>query len=127
MANLVSLLTNCQAEYKLKMSIDSFHDYVLEQLATLNGVRCRTMFGGSGLYYGEQFFGILYDGRLYFKTHPDTLDDYLRYQAAVFAPSKKQVLKNYREVPADILEDAAQLTAWAMKAAMKISSKAARS
>ena len=106
--------------------MSSFRDYVLEQLAALDGLRCRAMFGGSGLYYGEQFFGIIYDGRLYFKTHPDTLDDYLRYQAAVFAPSKKQILKNYHEVPADILEDADQLTAWAMKAVMKISSKAAR-
>ena len=93
-----------------------FLDYVLEQLATLDGLHSRAMFGGYGLYCGEQFFGIVHDGRLYFKTHPDTLDDYLRYQAAVFAPSKKQVLKNYREVPADILEDAGQLTAWARKA-----------
>ena len=84
------------------------------------------MFGGYGLYCGEQFFGIVHDGRLYFKTHPETLNDYLRYQAAVFAPSKKQILNNYREVPADILEDADQLTAWAMKATLKISSKAVR-
>ena len=95
------------------MPINSFLAYVLEQLATLDGVRCRAMFGGSGLYCGEQFFGIIYDGRLYFKTHPDTLDDYLRYQAAVFAPSQKQVLKNYREVPVEILEDSSQLAIWA--------------
>lgn len=48
----------------------------------------------------------MYDSRLYFKTHPDTLPDYLRQQAAVFTPSGKQLLKNYREVPAEILEDA---------------------
>ncbi len=95
---------------------NSFRDYVLEQLTTLDGVRCRRMFGGYGLYSGEQFFSIIYDGRLYFKTHPDTVDEYSRHQAAVFAPSKKQILKNYREVPADILEDAGQLTAWARKA-----------
>lgn len=99
------------------MGTDSFRDYVLEQLAALDGVRCRAMFGGNGLYYGEQFFGIVYDGRLHFKTHPDTLDEYLRYQSAVFTPSEKQILKNYREVPVDILEDAGQLTTWARKAA----------
>ena len=86
------------------MHTNSFLDYVLEQLATLDGLHSRAMFGGYGLYCGEQFFGIVYDGRLYFKTYLDTLDDYLRYQAAVFAPSKKQILKNYREVPADILK-----------------------
>ena len=74
------------------------------------------MFGCYGLYCGEQFFGILQDGRLYFKTHPDTLPEYLQQHAAVFAPSEKQILKNYREVPVDILEDAEQLAIWARKA-----------
>ena len=99
------------------MHTESFRDFVLEQLASLDGLRCKRMFGGHGLYSGEQFFGIVYDGRLYFKTHPDTLADYLSQHAAVFAPSEKQVLKNYREVPVDILEDAQQLSAWARKAA----------
>ena len=97
------------------MAANSFRDYILEQLASLDGLHSRAMFGGYGLYYGEQFFGIIYDGRLYFKTHPDTLDDYLPHQAVMFAPSKKQILKNYREVPVDILEDAAQLLVWARK------------
>ncbi len=99
------------------MPNNSFRDFVLEQLATLDGLRCRTMFGGSGLYCGEQFFGIVYGGRLYFKTHPDTLPDYLSRHCAVFAPSEKQILKNYREVPVEILEDTEQLSAWAKKAA----------
>ena len=99
------------------MSTDSFRDFVLEQLAALDGLRCKRMFGGHGLYCGEQFFGMLYDGRLYFKTHPETLPEYMEYHAAVFAPSEKQILKNYREVPVDILEDAEQLSAWARKAA----------
>jgi len=47
----------------------------------------------------------------------DTLPDYLSQHCAVFAPSEKHVLKNYREVPVDILEDAQQLSAWAKKAA----------
>jgi DNA transformation protein len=99
-----------------QISTDSFRDYVLEQLTDLHGLRCKRMFGGYGLYSGETFFGILFDGRLYFKTHPDTLPDYLAFHAAVFAPAEKQVLKNYREVPADILEETVQLTTWARKA-----------
>ncbi|MBI3902311.1 MAG: TfoX/Sxy family protein [Nitrosomonadales bacterium] len=98
------------------MANDSFRDFALEQLATLPGLRCKRMFGGHGLYSGEQFFGIVHDGRLYFKTHPETLQDYLHHHAMVFAPSEKQVLQNYREVPVEILEDAAQLAAWARKA-----------
>ena len=99
------------------MSTDSFREFALEQLAALENLRCKRMFGGHGLYSGGVFFGILFDGRLYFKTHPDTLPDYLAGQAAVFAPSEKQTLRNYREVPAEILEDAVQLAAWARKAA----------
>lgn len=99
------------------MPTDSFHDFVLEQLAALPSPRCKRMFGGHGLYCGEQFFGIVYGGRLYFKTHPDTLPDYLSRHCAVFAPSEKQILKNYREVPAEILEDSEQLVAWARMAA----------
>ncbi len=98
------------------MSEDSFRDFVLEQLAALDGMRCKRMFGGYGLYSGEQFFGIVYDGRLYFKTNPETLPEYIKLHAAVFAPSEKQVLKNYREVPVDILEDNERLLLWARKA-----------
>lgn len=99
------------------MPSNSFRDFVLEQLATLNGLCSKRMFGGYGLYCGEQFFGIVFDGRLYFKTNPVTLPEYLAYHASVFAPSEKQVLKNYREVPADILEDSQLLLLWARKAA----------
>jgi DNA transformation protein len=99
------------------MSTDSFRDFVLEQLAALDGLRCKRIFGGYGLYCGEQFFGIVYDGRLYFKTHPETLAEYMEHHAVVFAPSEKQILKNYREVPVDILEDSERLQLWARKAA----------
>lgn len=101
------------------MATDSFRDFVQEQLAALPGLSCRRMFGGYGLYAGAVFFGIVYDGRLYFKTHPDTLAQYLEHNAAVFAPSEKQVLQNYREVPADILEDSERLLLWAKKAALQ--------
>lgn len=99
------------------MPSNSFRDFVLEQLAALEGLRCKRMFGGYGLYCGEVFCGIIFGGRLYFKTHPDTLPEYLAYGTAVFAPSEKQILKNYREVPVDILEDNEQLLLWAKKAA----------
>ena len=101
------------------MSEDSFHNFVLEQLGALSSLRSKRMFGGYGLYSNEVFFGIVYDGRLYFKTHADTLPDYLAHHAAVFAPSEKQILKNYREVPVDILEDSERLQLWARKAAQQ--------
>ena len=99
------------------MAADTFRDFVLEQLDGLKDLRCKRMFGGYGLYCGAHFFAIVFDGRLYFKTNPDTLPEYLTYQPLVFAPSEKQILKNYREVPIDILEDGAYLLLWAGKAA----------
>jgi hypothetical protein len=41
-------------------------------LRILEGLRCRPMFGGYGFYLGTDFFGILHDGRLYFKTDEST-------------------------------------------------------
>ncbi|HEY6095715.1 MAG TPA: TfoX/Sxy family protein [Gallionellaceae bacterium] len=96
---------------------DSFRDFVLEQLAGLPDLRCKRMFGGYGLYTEGIFFAILFDGRLFFKTHPDTLADFLAQNAPVFTPSEKQILKNYREVPVEILEDSDRLLLWAHKAA----------
>lgn len=94
----------------------SFLDFILEQLRDLPGLRSKRMFGGYGLYAGEVFFGIVFDGRLFFKTNPDTLADFLAFDAPVFAPSKTQTLKNYREVPVEILEDSNRLLHWATKA-----------
>lgn len=84
------------------MTQDSFRDFVLEQLSALDGLHCKRMFGGRGLY---------------FKTNPDTLPHYLAFEAAVFTPFKRRVLKNYREVPVYILEDVHTLTTLAHKAA----------
>ena len=47
------------------------------------------------------------------------LSDCLAYHADVFAPSEKQILKNYREVPIDILENSESLLLWARKAAQQ--------
>lgn len=99
------------------MSANSFRDFLLEQLAAPGGLRGKRMFGGHEPYSGEAFCGILFDGRLYFKTHPDTLAEYPDCQTAVFAPSEKQILQNYREVPADIPEDSERLPLRVQKAA----------
>jgi DNA transformation protein and related proteins len=92
---------------------DGFKDFVLDQLADLRGLTCRAMFGGYGLRYRDTFFGIIHKGRLYFKVTPDTVESYCALGTKPFRASKTMTLKTYYEVPADILEDAAQLTEWA--------------
>ncbi len=99
------------------MKSDSFKEFVLDQLRDLGRVNCRTMFGGYGLYRDDVFFGIIYKGRLYFKTNPTTLPAYVEMGMKPFRPNAKQTLKSYYEVPVEILEDPDQLNAWAEKAA----------
>ncbi len=92
---------------------DGFKDFVLDQLADLRGLTCRAMFGGYGLRYREAFFGIVHKGRLYFKVTPETTESYRALGAKPFRVTKSMTLKTYYEVPADILENAAQLAEWA--------------
>ena len=95
---------------------DTFKDYALDQLRGMGEVDCRPMFGGHGLYHGGVFFGILFKGRLYFKTSPATVRPYKEAGMKPFRPSARMTLKNYYEVPPEVLDDAATLTAWADRA-----------
>lgn len=95
----------------------SFADFVLDQLAGLDGVSARRMFGGHGLYREDVFFGIVHDGRLYFRTDETSRADYLARGMPPFRPSPKQTLKNYFEVPVDIIESPRRLQQWASRAA----------
>lgn len=99
------------------MAADSFPAYVLDQLSGLDGLGCRAMFGGHGLYLGPTFFGILSDGRAYLKTDERTAARYVARGMQPFRPSDKQVLKTYYEVPPDVLEDREAFRAWAIEAA----------
>ena len=95
---------------------DGFRDFVLDQLSELSGLTHRAMFGGYGLYQRETFFGIIHEGRLYFKTDGTTRAAYVTRNMKPFRPNPKQTLKTYYEVPVDVLEDAEELTIWAQQA-----------
>jgi len=95
---------------------DSFKDFVLDQLNGLPGLTNRAMFGGYGLYQRETFFGIIHKGRLYFKTDRTTAPRYRDRGMKPFKPTSTQTLKNYYEVPIEILEDSDDPTTWASRA-----------
>lgn len=97
------------------MKSDSFKEFVLDQLRDLDGMSSRAMFGGYGLYAGDLFFGIIHKGRLYFKTDASTAPAYIEKDMKPFRPSAKQTLKNYYEVPVEVMEDPEQLADWARK------------
>jgi DNA transformation protein len=94
----------------------SFADFILDQLAGLGGVTARSMFGGYGLYQGKRFFAILSRGRLFFRTGSATRASYQEHGMKQFQPNARQTLKNYFEVPADVIEDNEELAAWARAA-----------
>lgn len=98
------------------MKQDSFKEFVLDQLTGMNPVNCRAMFGAFGLYHRDVFFGILHKGRLYFKTNDQTRSAYEEYGMKPFRYSDKQTLKNYYEVPTDVLENEEELVLWARDA-----------
>jgi len=97
------------------MKQDSLKDFVLDQLQGMEPITCRAMFGGYGIYHGDVFFAILHTSRLYFKTNDQTRPSYEEQGMKPFRPSDQQTLKNYYEVPPDILEDGEELVIWARR------------
>ena len=100
------------------MPADSFKEFVLDQLSALPDVRAKAMFGAHGLYYGNHFFGILDEGRLFFKTDERSKADYTaRGMGPIAYESKgRLVTMNFYEVPPDVLEQPQELAEWARKA-----------
>lgn len=74
------------------------------------------MFSGDGLDSGKIFFGIISNDRIYFKTNEKTHGRYIKERMKPFAPSKTQILKNYYEVPIEVIENREQILDWAEEA-----------
>jgi DNA transformation protein len=92
-------------------------------LAALDGlpVRARAMFGGYGLYMEDTFFGIVTEGRVYFRTDEESRETYRSRDMAALQPKhrprgKRTVDRNF-EVPANVLGNAALTREWAQRAA----------
>lgn len=96
---------------------DNYVQYVLEQLAPLGGVTARKMFGGTGLYCEDLFFGLIDDDTLFFKVNDMNRPDYEARNMPQFRPfrDRPDVSLTYYAVPADVLEDPTVLAVWAQK------------
>lgn len=100
------------------MADSSFKEFVLDQLSALPDLRAKAMFGAHGLYCGEKFFGILDEGRLYFKTDARSQADYVSRGMGPFTYEMKgkAMTMGYHEVPPDVLDQPHELTTWARQA-----------
>jgi DNA transformation protein len=82
----------------------------------------RAMFGGRGLYLDGTFFGVIFDGKLYFRTDDESRPEYVKRGMPALQPpphrprGPKTVDRNF-EVPPNVLADARLLKEWALRAA----------
>ena len=85
------------------------------------------MFGGHGLYSGNSFFGILVEGRIYFKVDETSRATFIERGTGPFTylRATKTMTMNYYEVPPDVLENRNELADWAA-CAIKIAANSAR-
>ena len=100
------------------MPDDSFKSFVLDQPGALPELRAKAMFGAHGLYQAERFFGILEEGRLYFKVNEQSRAAYLERGMKPFTYEMKgrTMTMSYYEVPPGVLENPQELIAWAQRA-----------
>src|SRR5262249_29414563 len=95
----------------------SFREFVLGQLASLDGLRARAMFGGVGLYADDVFFGIVAADELFFKVDDTNRPEYETAGSVPFKPyADRPMTMPYYRVPLVVLEDATMLGQWAMRA-----------
>ena len=95
----------------------AYLDYVRDQLSGLGGVTSRRMFGGAGLYCDEFFFALVDNDTLYLRVDDSNRADFTTRAMGQFRPypESPQLSTTYYETPADVLEDAAELVAWARR------------
>lgn len=99
-----------------KPADDSITEFVIDQLRSLGPVEARSMFGGKGLYWRELIFGLVDEGRVYFRVGESTVERYREKGSKPFEPWPGHVMAGYWELPADVLEDADEAAGWAKEA-----------
>ena len=99
-------------------ALTALRDEVVAMLDGLPGLRSKGMFGGYGLWAEEGlFFGIVDDGRVYFRTDGETRPAYDARDSTGFRYAAGEPPSDtYRSVPPDVLADPAELTGWAERA-----------
>ena len=93
--------------------------HYVHQLSDWAKVETRPLFGAVALYRNDHVFAMAWQGSLYFKVDEVSRGDYEAansHALSYVSKGKDQALKSYWEVPADVLEDADKLHAWAERA-----------
>ena len=87
------------------------------------------MFGGEGIYAGEQIVGLVIGDQIYLKTTDSNRSDYLTENCKPFSYRRGKTLTDtsYYAVPDRLLDDPEEFAQWVRKAqAAALSAKAPR-
>ncbi len=103
-----------------------FHDYILlDVFSGFFGINSRAMFGGYGFYKDGKMFGLIADGKLYFKVGESNKKDYEEEGSHpfVYRSKDKNVTLNYWELPERLFENKEELVEWIEKSILVHSEK----
>ena len=93
---------------------NGYRDFVIEQLEhAARDIRWKRMFGGIGIYAGEDFFALIANDVLYFKVDDETRPAFVKRRLKPFrpyGPDGKEI--GYYEVPISTLEVVDALRSW---------------
>ena len=90
-------------------------DHVLDLLRPLSGVTVKYMFGGWGFYKDTLFFALIAGGRLYFKTGPCNVQQFIDagLDQWVYPTDKGPMKMSYHAAPEAALENPSVMLQWA--------------
>lgn len=90
--------------------------YILDQLRGVGPISARRLFSGSGIYYRGKMFALINGDMLYLKADDSNRADHEAAGMCKFRPwTDRPTTLPYYEVPAEVLEDVAELAVWAKK------------
>jgi len=92
----------------------SFLEYILDQLSSMDGITTHRMFGGVGVYHYRKIFSLLVRDEAYLKVDNTNEQKFIDEGSKRLQPFKdKPMTVAYYEVPAHVLENADTLVEWA--------------
>ncbi|MEM8634053.1 MAG: TfoX/Sxy family protein [Pseudomonadota bacterium] len=99
---------------------ETFHDFVDELFAPLEPLKIKKMFGGAGVWSGDQIFAILADDVIYLKVDPNLRAELEGEGGEIFiwTNPKTGVMNEmqYVSLPTSALDDHEEAAMWARKA-----------
>jgi DNA transformation protein and related proteins len=97
-----------------------FHTYVEDLFANLGRIRIRKMFGGAGVYSGEDMFALIDQDQIYVKSDDALKADLVDEGGQPFEWTNPNtgitITMSYVSLPVNALDDRDEASGWARKA-----------